>query len=101
MPGTLTSITGQLVKVDIANGNVTINGAHIVQSDILTLAEVIHIIDNVIDSTSAAVSIDPSFSQHYLGTPTMIQSTQKPSASAKFNHSWALALFLLISLILI
>jgi hypothetical protein len=48
----------------------------------LTSANVIHIIDNVVDSTSAAASIDASFSRHYLGTPTMIQTTQKPSASA-------------------
>lgn len=99
--GTLTSVTGQLVKVDTTGGNASINGAHIVQSDILTSAGVIHIIDTVLDPTVAAASIDPSFSQHYQSTPTMIQSTQTPSAGAKLVCSYALTLLTFIAIILI
>ncbi|KAI8578573.1 hypothetical protein K450DRAFT_272797 [Umbelopsis ramanniana AG] len=81
-PGALISITGQVVKVDRTDGNITINGAHIVHADILTSAGVVHVIDSVIDPTESSASIDPSFSLHYLSTSSMIQSTQRPKSRA-------------------
>lgn len=80
--GALMSITGQVVKVDRLDENITINGAHIVHADILTSAGVVHVIDNVIDPTESTASIDPSFSLHYLSTPSMIQSTHTPKSKA-------------------
>jgi uncharacterized surface protein with fasciclin (FAS1) repeats len=59
-PGAFTSITGQVVKVDRKNGNLTINGAHIVHADILTSAAVVPVVDNVMDPTESSASIDPN-----------------------------------------
>ncbi|KAH8549830.1 FAS1 domain-containing protein [Umbelopsis sp. PMI_123] len=101
-PSTLTSITGQVFKVDRINGNITINGAHIIRADILTSDGVIHIIDNVIEPTASTASIAPSFSSHYLSTPSMIQSTLAPKSSAgmKRANRWIIALIGMFTLIL-
>lgn len=100
-PGALMSITGQVVKVDRVDGNITINGAHIVHADILTSAGVVHVIDNIMDPTESTASIDPSFSLHYLSSPSMIQSTHRPKSKAirTIVQWWTLALAATVTLI--
>ncbi|KAJ2956521.1 hypothetical protein NQZ79_g7649 [Umbelopsis isabellina] len=94
--GSLTSISGQQIKVDTSNGSVTINGAHIIQADVLTSEGVIHIIDKVIDPVTATTSIDPSATQHYHTTPSMIPASHNSGSGLSHPNCTLFSLFVLI-----
>ncbi|KAI9289512.1 FAS1 domain-containing protein [Umbelopsis sp. AD052] len=81
-PGALISITGQVVKVDRVDGNITINGAQIVHADILTSAGVVHVIDSVMDPTESSAAIDASFSSHSKSMASIMIIAQQWTAVA-------------------
>ncbi len=51
-PGDVDTLAGESVKIAVADGNVTVNGAKVVKTDIAGTNGVIHVIDTVILPTS-------------------------------------------------
>ncbi|KAI9882225.1 MAG: hypothetical protein M1823_006027 [Watsoniomyces obsoletus] len=88
---TVRSLTGQEIRITIANGTVFVNSAKVILADVLVANGVVHVIDNVLNPNNTNATPNPSQTTQSVAFPGASSATGVPFTSGVPTPTSAIA----------